>query len=539
MATELSTKVLDHLGLVSGMCDELDLVRQIDSLVPQDLGQREVGIGTICKALIINGLGFVQRRLYMVSSFFEGKPTGLLLGEGIEPGHLNDTVIGRALDALHGYGCTKLFSELSPVICANLGLSPRHIYMDSTDFHLDGRYNADNPPEEGSKVLHLTKGYSRDHRPDLNQVVLNMIVENQARIPVHMEALNGNSSDKTSFRTTIERHIGQLQNAPGFGYLNMDSAGYTSETIGTYSGQVKWTGRVPETVGGCRELVSAGLSFSELAPGYQYAELGSNYAGVPQRWLVVHSEEAHKREVRTLVKNYAKQGKQEYRQVLKLQKKEFSCLQDAERAAHELMAKTRTLALEQLSVIEKATYKSKGRPAKGSKPEKKSYFLELMVSTPISRFNELKDQKGKFILATNELDSEKLPDSEVLSGYKGLSKVERGFRFLKDPQFVASGLFVKKPERVEALVFIMTLCLTVYAALEYRIRQQLKSKQEYLPNQIGKKIQNPTSRWIFEIFIGIHLLYGKGTPIVLNMKTIHLDILELLGSQYKKYYLRE
>lgn len=52
MASELSTKVLDHLGLVSGMCDELDLVNQIDTHLIQDLSQRDVSIGTICKALI-------------------------------------------------------------------------------------------------------------------------------------------------------------------------------------------------------------------------------------------------------------------------------------------------------------------------------------------------------------------------------------------------------------------------------------------------------------------------------------------------------
>ena len=74
------------------------------------------------------------------------------------------------------------------------------------------------------------------------------------------------------------------------------------------------------------------------------------------------------------------------------------------------------------------------------------------------------------------------------------AKVARGFRFLRDPQFVASSLFVKKPERVEALLFIMTLWLTVYAALEYKLRQQLEQQQETLPNQLGKPTKKPTMR---------------------------------------------
>ena len=58
----------------------------------------------------------------------------------------------------------------------------------------------------------------------------------------------------------------------------------------------------------------------------------------------------------------------------------------------------------------------------------------------------------------------------VLDGYKGQTYAERGFRFLKDPQFLASSLYLKKPERIMALLMVMTVCLLVYAALEYRIR---------------------------------------------------------------------
>lgn len=175
----------------------------IDELVQLNRTRRDVSIGTLCKALVLNGLGFTQRTLYMVSTFFEGKPVEILLGEGIAASQLNDSVLARCLDELHAYGCSRLFSQLTPLICQRLGLVPRFVPMDSTSFHLDGQYNAEQPPGEDSQLLHLRKGYSRDHRPDLNQVVLNLIADNQAGIPLHMEALDGNSSDKTVFRETI------------------------------------------------------------------------------------------------------------------------------------------------------------------------------------------------------------------------------------------------------------------------------------------------------------------------------------------------
>jgi len=223
----MKSKVINHLGLVSGMCDELEICTQIDSKIKQDISQRNISIGTIVRALILNGLGFTQRSLYLVPNFFEDKPIELLLGKGIESSHLNDTVIGRALDDLYQYGTTKLFSELAAHAILKLNLSTRFAHLDSTSFHLDGKYNSEKE-SQNLLVIHLTNGYSRDHRPELNQVILNLIVENHAGIPMHMEALSGNSSDKTSFRKTIEQHIQNLQAVHGFEYVIADSALYTS-----------------------------------------------------------------------------------------------------------------------------------------------------------------------------------------------------------------------------------------------------------------------------------------------------------------------
>lgn len=68
----------------------------------------------------------------------------------------------------------------------------------------------------------MTKGYSSDYRPDLNQEVLNLITENQVGIPVHMQALDGNTNDKSSFKATVEGYIERLQQVVHFNYLTMD-----------------------------------------------------------------------------------------------------------------------------------------------------------------------------------------------------------------------------------------------------------------------------------------------------------------------------
>jgi transposase len=112
---------------------------------------------------------------------------------------------------------------------------------------------------------------------------------------------------------------------------------------------------------------------------------------------------------------------------------------------------------------------------------------------------------------------------------------------MKDKQFMASTLFIKKPERLEAILMIMALCLLVYASLERELRQQLQKQQQTVPNQVKKQVQNPTMRWIFAIFTGIHCLYMKDERkfVILNLNDLHLKILNLLGNTTLKYYKLE
>jgi transposase len=124
-----------------------------------------------------------------------------------------------------------------------------------------------------------------------------------------------------------------------------------------------------------------------------------------------------------------------------------------------------------------------------------------------------------------------------LASYKGQSHGERGFRFLKAPQCLAASLYRKKPQRIMALLMVMTVCLLVYAALEYRIRQTLKNHEATCPDQKGKPTQNPTARWVFHYFVGMHLLSVSGQwPLVLNLTEEHCNLLQLLGKPYMQLY---
>ena len=101
---------MGHLGLVSGMIDELGIVETIDRCV-QDGIERDVSLGMLCKALVLNGLGFSQRTLYMVFSFFENQPIELLLGSGITASQL------RNCDVIISLFCFMLLAFKTPKGC--------------------------------------------------------------------------------------------------------------------------------------------------------------------------------------------------------------------------------------------------------------------------------------------------------------------------------------------------------------------------------------------------------------------------------------
>src|SRR5215831_6048128 len=215
------TLVLDHLGLVAGMFEELGITEVIDKATQQDPAMRMVTAGHAVNAMVLNGLGFIYQQLYLVPHFFQTKPLSRLIAPGIQASHLHDDTLGRALDTLYETGVTALYSLIAATAARRLGLAPGFAHLDSTSFHVDGRYNSDEEPNE--HVIHITRGSSRDQRPDLNHVMLDLIVEHQAGIPVLMKPLSGNSSDAHDFGQLITAHLTQLQITHGTTCLVADS----------------------------------------------------------------------------------------------------------------------------------------------------------------------------------------------------------------------------------------------------------------------------------------------------------------------------
>src|SRR4029453_10883320 len=211
------TQVLDHLGLVAGMFEELGITEVIDRATQQDPERRIVTAGHAIKAMVLNGLGFINQQLSLVPHFVQNKPISRLIAPGIQASHLNDDPLGRALDTLYDFGVTALYGLIAATAATRLGLTRTFSHLDTTSLHVDGRSNSAQPPD--AQVVHIPQGDSRDHRPDLNQGMLEFVVEHQAGIPVLMQPLSGNSHDGKAFGQVVSDHIAQLHTTANPTYL--------------------------------------------------------------------------------------------------------------------------------------------------------------------------------------------------------------------------------------------------------------------------------------------------------------------------------
>jgi transposase len=186
---------LDHLGLIACMIKDLGLISMIDARLIPD-AQAEITPGAAVAGMILNGLGFANRPLSLTPLFFANKPLDLLFRAGVEAPMFNRFKLGRTLDEIHAYGCDLLFSELALAVCAQEGIEQRFDHLDTTSFSLSGDY----VPESDEQAIHITHGYSKDHRPDLKQAVLELLVSQDGGVPLVSHSWDGNASDTQIFQ---------------------------------------------------------------------------------------------------------------------------------------------------------------------------------------------------------------------------------------------------------------------------------------------------------------------------------------------------
>ena len=545
---------LDHLGIVAGVCQEIGLAAWLDA---QDLTHRQqVSVGTATVAMILNGLGFSNRQLYLVPQYFANKPVEYLLGAGIKAEMLNDDCLGRTLDWLYAHDPTKLFAGIARQARQIFGVKVQQVHVDTTSFSVSGAYAAAKGQEPGEAVergelaaseaalIAITYGYSRDHREDLKQWMLALATTHDGDVPLFLRPLDGNSSDKANLLAAITALQDQLREAAGEPSIYVADNGIYSEANMRQLNEagVKWVSRVSET------LTQAQVILREGPQEWQRSEDGSmqwfsRVLELPQgteRWVIVRTTASLQRAQGSLQSQVGRAQTSWKQKCWHLGNRRFACEADARTALEdELKSKPAWLEVE-VEFVAHPHHVGKGRPRKDARPATHHWQIVATVIVNEVQVDEEVLRKACFIVGTNVLDTAVLSDQALVLTYKEQGGVERGFRFLKDPLFLASSVFVKKPERIMALALIMVLCLLVYRLAEVRLRSRLAETQQTIPDQAQKPTARPTMRWVFQCFEGIELLHvqtaATSLVLVLRLQPVHQLVLHLLGPLYENIY---
>ena len=477
----------------------------------------DVDVGTMVLLMVLDTLSG-RSPLYHLQNFAESVDTGLLLGKKIPATAFNDTTVGRTLDAIYKAGTEQLFSQVAfrAARAFPLDMDMRHVHFDTTSVSVWGDY----PCTSDEDQLQVTNGHSKDYRPDLKQFLVKMLCIHR-NIPIMGGCENGNASDKTinnAVLTNLSKYMARHGiGEGGFVYIS-DSAMVTPKNLQA-QGENLFITRLPFSYKEAERVVLEAVregewtgvetgvqsSRSRKAAKYRACDMTVTIGEKSYRAVVVHSDAHDKRRQKKLERRLAESQQKAERMMKDAQKVEYFCQEDAVIAAGKLRSEKSLYHSCECTVTEKVTY-AKGRPPKSGerKVSKVRYILEGRVVERSDEVEQVRQVSGCFVLLTNTPTEGEMAHSpeDVLVVYKEQHGIERNFGFLKDPLFV-NAMFVKRPDRIEVLGFILLTALLVWNLMQHVMREHLKHTDTAIPGWDGKPTQTPTSYMMTTKFKGV------------------------------------
>ena len=523
---------MDHHGIVAGVLHDIGFFSVAGESFP-DQGGEEISDGQAIAAMILNGLGFTDNALSLTEEFFELLPTEKLLGEGVTPENLNRHKLSRALDKIYEFGCSEFFSLVASRAVMVEGVESKYQSLDTSSFSLTGAYDRDSDTE----AIEIVRGHSKDHRPDLKQVVAELIVAHDGDVPLALKMHSGNASDSLVFKNRCDELVNQFDASQ---CLMADSKLYSANNSKNLA-RIRFVTRIPEVLKEAKAAISEAIN---VMPNWYDSDrkisifsIAKSHYNIDQMWHICLSKESLGRAVSSVKRNVEREKSEIEKALFHLQAKRFNCIPDAIQAYEAIGKKVKYHTLNTPVATSHNCYAGRGKPKKDAVPERILIQIKGCATENHESIVRIAHEKACFIVGTNNIDQ---TAEQAVAAYKSQSSVERGFRFLKDPTFFAQSLYLKKPERIEALVTVMTLALLIYSIAQRRIRKAIADQKPFVPNSSKKPYKNPTLRRIFQLFQGINLISelhgGYRQYLIQGLKELHSRILQALGGKALELY---
>jgi len=532
------------LPIVSAYARTLGVIEEIDRLCGPKPG---VSYGRVVLALILDALSG-RTPLFRLPQAFAKLDTGLLLGEETPAEKLNDDAVGRVLDRIFEVGPSKILTAVAVRAVKLFELDTSHVHHDTTSRTVYGDYDLYGE-EAPAQPFVITFGFSKDHRPDLKQLVHSLLCVDSG-IPIYSKCEDGNESDKMINRNLIPKMVERMRELGQGNFLYVaDSALVTPDNLkmmDDWDHGFRFVSRLPLSYKECGSAIAGAvredawqdlgsLSDEPITPKrkpahYHGFETVVDLYGLWHRALVVHSD-AHDERRRKRLRRRLEQDRAEMERMVREQQKiEYACLPDAQAAVSRL---PRGRFYVPDAQIEEQPIYNRGRPrADGTrKINRIRYRLNLTIRPREHAIECVRKEAGCFVLISNEPEEAAggVSSRELLRAYQDQHSVEQNFGFLKDPVIV-NALFLKTPRRIEALGLILVLTLMIWRLMERTMRISLKDTGSKVTGWNNRKTARPTSFMMTTKFLSVIVVHTEtGRFLAEPLDPIQEQFLRILG----------
>ena len=509
---------------------------------------KEVSVVDILILLICN-LTIGKYPLYELEEWVEKIDLGVVGLEKQKEQKFTDDRFGRALDELFAVDRASLMTRIVIEAISKFNIKLDQIHNDSTTIKAFGEYH--NKSRSG---LELKKGLSKDHRPDLKQLVYSLTISSDGAVPIHHKVYSGNRNDDTTHIDTWTT-LSKICSRKDFLYVADCKLCTDRQLSYIVENGGKAVTVVPENwkeVGDFKEnLRNKKPKKKEILRRqnedgdiiYYYAfdgEYRTQHRGFKIHWIYstdAAKEDFEKRE-RLLTK-----AENDLRSLLsRINKRNLKTEESIRKKCESIINKRYAKRFIEIEInktvvkyVRKLRIKGKCKEVESLKEE---YTLSWKRNKRALKMEENVD--GVFPLLSTDAT---IPAKEALEAFKYQPKLEKRFSQFKSVHNAAP-LFFKKIERIEANMFLFFISLMIQSLIEREVREKMaKHRIEYLTvYPEDREAIHPTTNKVFDRFSTIstyELMESNGDRIEYyqdELSELHLKILYLLGIEENKYW---
>ncbi len=508
------------LTLAHSIIKKIGLTEYIDNTVLWDPAHWDVSPGNLALLLVLSTFSDIRTPLTHLEYRFEGIDLEFFLSTASRSASINSFKAGRALERIGKANPEKMYETLALSAVAQAGIPTERLHVDTTTISFYGEYDVEQlnlTKEEREELLQIERGYNKDGRPECKQVVVGQIV-NESGVPILQKVQDGSTPD-VNWNAAAVSYLKEIQ-GKGFQYgiFVADSKLVTHslvESMNEPGSRISFVSRCPPNFEGklaehCILRAYEKDSWEEFGT-FQEGKKAASYrgqcfqeevCGAPMRLLVLESLALKEKAAAALEKSRDMLKPE----IKKIGKKVFLCQADAEEEQKRFEKLPCTKLYQCSWIVEKETKEKwpRGRRKAGAVPKiEEKYRLRAKAISQKEKEAEYDLRKNSRIVLISNVGEEVAGNRKLPQTYKGQQVVENSFRELKSPS-MASVIYLKNPERIQALSMLLSFALLVRAIIQYRMREGLKKFKEKHPGEVlragwgGRNLERPTYKLLYE-----------------------------------------